>query len=155
VEGIGTSWRGGGVLGGAMDVLHVYWDCLCDTGGRNGVIAERVGSDGTASLTVAKRIRPWCPDRLIALYGRGDDDDEQREGARSSDSQETGVPTTSFCTECLGRAKPSLPLMDARGARIGWYLSRRAAKVQKAKATRHSRFRPRDPNRHGGAVPCA
>jgi hypothetical protein len=60
----------------------------------------------------------------------------------------TGVPTTTSCTECLGRAKPSLPLMDA----IGWYLSRRAARVQKAKATRDSRF---DPNRHGGAVPCA
>lgn len=52
----------------------------------------------------------------------------------SSDSQDLRFLNVS--TECLGRAKPSLPLMDARGARIGWYLSRPAARVQKAKGVR-------------------
>jgi hypothetical protein len=54
------------------------------------------------------------------------------------------------------RASQAVSAVDGRerrrGARIGWYLSRRAARVQKAKATRDSRF---NPNRHGGAVPCA
>lgn len=50
----------------------------------------------------------------------------------SSDSQELGfLTTTTFCTECLGRAKLE---WRRRGARIGWYLSRRTARVQKAKA---------------------
>lgn len=35
--------------------------------------------------------------------------------AWSSDSQELGfLPTTTACTECLGRAKASLPRMEAK-----------------------------------------
>lgn len=75
------------------------------------------------------------PDRVLVLYGRGDDDGGQKDAAVVIGLAGTGVSTTTFCTECLGRAKPCLPLLEARGARIGWYLSRRAARVQKAKAT--------------------
>ena len=116
-ELVKESVRPGGVAGyqtALWSASCILGMCLYDTREANGVIAERVGSHGTVRLTVAKKIRPWCPDRLLALYGRGDDDDGQRDAARSSDSQETGVPTTSFCTECLGRAKPSLPLVEAK-----------------------------------------
>jgi hypothetical protein len=128
------------VPGGRYGVLHVYWMRMYvyDTRGADGVFAERVGSDcSAASLTVAKKKRPWPGGALI-------------DGLRymvevttmmprwSSDSQELGfLPLDAFCTECLGRAKPCLPLGTRRGARIiGWYLSRRTARVQKAKATR-------------------
>lgn len=68
--------------------------------------AERVGSDWTArlraSLTVANKGGQADPGALmdrIALYGRGDDDDAALEVIGLTG---TGVPTTTFCTECLG-----------------------------------------------------
>ena len=102
----------GGVAGcqaGRYEVLQVYWVRLY------GVIAKLVGSDQTASLTVAKKSRPWCPDGLLEIYGRGDDDDAVVVIGL------TGTGVLNFLplffvqtTECLGRAKPPLPLVDAK-----------------------------------------
>ena len=59
---------GGGVLGGRCGVLQVYWMrmYMILEGAAWRFLAERVGSDCTASLTVANKSRqnrPWCPDR--------------------------------------------------------------------------------------------
>ena len=128
--------------------------------GQHGVFRRTsgIGLDcESASLTVANKSRQADPDALIdgiALYGRGDDDDAALEVIGLT---RTGVPTTT----CLYRDVSGEPsrrghcvlLWRRRGARIGWYLGRRTARVQKA--THLILEVQADPNRHGGAVPCA
>ena len=89
-------------------MLQVYWMrmYMILEGAAWRFPAERVGSDWTArlraSLTVANKGRQTDPGALMdrtALYGRGDDDDAALEVIGLTG---TGVPTTTFCTECLG-----------------------------------------------------
>ena len=81
-------------------MLQVYWMriYMILEGAAWRFPAERVGSDCTASLTVANKGRQTDPGALMdrtALYGRGDDDDAALEVIGLTG---TGVPTTTFCT---------------------------------------------------------
>lgn len=92
------------MLGGRCGVLQVYWMRLyMILEGHMAFSAERVGSDWAASESHGgeekQTDRPWCPDGRIALSGRGDDDDAALEVIGLTG---TGVPTATFCTECLG-----------------------------------------------------
>ena len=103
----GARWRGARrALWSASCILDAY---VYDTRGADGVFAERVGSDysASASLTVAKEKQTlawWCPDRRIALYGRGDDDD----AAVVIGLTGTGVPTAGCFLYRMSRASQAV-----------------------------------------------
>lgn len=132
-----------GLPGGRYGLCFRYIGCVMYMillEGQMAFFAERVGfgleCERVCEFSRWRRNgRPWwwCPDRLIALYGRGDDDDDAGVVIGLTG---TGVPHYHYFLYRMSRTSQGVAAAAARrrrGARIiGWYLSRRTARVQKA-----------------------